>query len=251
VTGWTGQTGITGRTGQTGVTGWTGQTGSIGPTGITGWTGWTGSIGPSGQYPVLTSNFNPLIYWNGASLDGNNNLYLSSIVTSSTQAVFTDNILIEGIINNTSSRAGGVAFYDNGLSTITSRTSLFYNTVNNSLNVNSTPYYSDERFKTLIVPIEHSFDKISSIQGVYYSILGQESIRKIGFLAQNIEVSFPELVYKDSSVEGYRSVEYANVNAILIESIKSLHKTIIEQKSTLKNLYERVLYNSTLVERLV
>jgi uncharacterized protein YlxW (UPF0749 family) len=69
-----------------------------------------------------------------------------------------------------------------------------------------------------------------------------ENSRQIGFIAQEVEAVLPDLVSTDT--EGYKSVKYANVTAVLVEAVKeqqtqieSLKKTIEALEAKLK-LYE-------------
>ena len=49
---------------------------------------------------------------------------------------------------------------------------------------------------------------------------GQAGHKQIGVVAQDVEAVFPELVA--SSVDGYKSVDYTKLTAVLIEAVKEL-----------------------------
>jgi hypothetical protein len=105
-------------------------------------------------------------------------------------------------------------------------------------------YYSDERLKKDIVPIESALEKISKIGGYYYKpnelalqlIDTEDPKKKIGVLAQEIQKVFPEVIEKapfdmdhdgtSKSGEDYLTVKYERLVPVLIEAIKELHELI-------------------------
>ena len=87
---------------------------------------------------------------------------------------------------------------------------------------------SDARYKTNIRPIENALAKIVSSRGVIYDRINEESYNNIGFIAQELEVYFPELVSTDN--EGFKGVKYQNAVAVLFEAIKEQQKQIEELK---------------------
>lgn len=56
----------------------------------------------------------------------------------------------------------------------------------------------------------------------------------MGFIAQEVERQVPDLVRTDAA--GYKSVQYANVTAVLVEAVKELKKENEELKSRIENL---------------
>ncbi len=98
------------------------------------------------------------------------------------------------------------------------------------------------RLKKNIQPINNASQKIDQIRGVYFNWKDEHhsQIKQIGFVAQEIEEVFPELVNTDS--KGFKSVAYANMSAVLLEAIKeqnqriaTLERELSEIKSLLKN----------------
>jgi hypothetical protein len=89
---------------------------------------------------------------------------------------------------------------------------------------------SDIRYKKYITPLENSLEKVSQMQGVYYYWKMKEfpgkfnDKRQIGFIAQDLEKLYPELVL--TGEDGYKSVDYSKVTPILVEAIKDLEKKI-------------------------
>ena len=104
---------------------------------------------------------------------------------------------------------------------------------------------SDRRLKKNITTLDHALDKVLNLRGVTFE-WKKDGARnsnpqpgvQIGFVAQEVETVVPELVKTDS--EGYKSVAYANVTALLIEAVKEQQKTIAEQNAQLKELRSRV-----------
>ena len=52
--------------------------------------------------------------------------------------------------------------------------------------------------------------------------------RQIGFIAQDIEKLFPELVLTDA--EGYKSVDYSKITPVLVQALKEQNKEIVSLK---------------------
>ncbi|MDD5675059.1 MAG: tail fiber domain-containing protein, partial [Chitinivibrionales bacterium] len=86
---------------------------------------------------------------------------------------------------------------------------------------------SDRRYKTSITPIDSSLTKISKLQGVYYDWDRAKWPKKnfpegkqVGLIAQDVEKVIPEVVNTDK--EGYKSLSYDKLTAVLIEAVKEL-----------------------------
>jgi len=86
---------------------------------------------------------------------------------------------------------------------------------------------SDIRYKKNIQPLSNSLQSIQKMQGVRYDWKRDEFPEKnfsqesqIGFIAQEIETVFPEMVLIDE--KGYKSVDYARLTPVLVEAIKEL-----------------------------
>ena len=79
--------------------------------------------------------------------------------------------------------------------------------------------FSDERYKTNITTIDHALEKIKALSGYYYHWnTGMDQNRQAGLMAQEVEKVLPEIVSTDS--EGYKSVDYGKMNALLLQAIK-------------------------------
>lgn len=93
---------------------------------------------------------------------------------------------------------------------------------------------SDIRFKKNITTIENPLDKVKSIRGVSFDLINYTpdsgTVRKnIGFIAQELETVIPEVVITSS--DGYKSVAYDKITAVLTEAIKEQQKQIESYKS--------------------
>ena len=90
---------------------------------------------------------------------------------------------------------------------------------------------SDARLKENIVDIENSLEKIIALKGHEYNRIDSPDRKEIGVIAQEVEKVEPALVSEND--EGYKSVAYGNMNALIIEAIKELKSQIDEIKGKL------------------
>jgi hypothetical protein len=100
---------------------------------------------------------------------------------------------------------------------------------------NSWTTFSDERYKTQIISIDHALDKLDQIGGYYYQWKdGKDQSRQAGLIAQEVEKVLPEIVQTDEA--GYKSVDYGKMNALLIEAVKEQQKLIKQMEQRIANL---------------
>ncbi|WP_394993193.1 tail fiber domain-containing protein [Emticicia sp.] len=106
---------------------------------------------------------------------------------------------------------------------------------------------SDLRYKKNITSLNNSLSNLLKINGVRYNYRQNEfpdknfsNNNQIGFIAQDIEKVFPEIVFTDE--KGYKSVDYSRLTPVLVEALKEqnkridyLEKELAEIKSLLKN----------------
>ena len=118
--------------------------------------------------------------------------------------------------------------------------------VNGDIIANSIAGSSDLRFKSNIKPIENALAKVKSLQGVYFNWNQKAFPEKnfsdkteLGFIAQEVEKVLPEVVFKDTSPEEYRSVKYDKVVALLVEAIKEQQKQIDSLKIQVQKLKKK------------
>ena len=100
---------------------------------------------------------------------------------------------------------------------------------------------SDERFKENIRSLGDVRERLLKLRGVHFQWLANNKIDD-GFIAQDVQKVFPELVGKDSS--GYLTVSYLNLVAPLSQSIKLDHqdreKRDLQAGNRLQLLHERL-----------
>jgi hypothetical protein len=111
---------------------------------------------------------------------------------------------------------------------------------------NSIAGSSDARFKTNITPIANPLQKVLALRGVHFnwntSAFPQRMFsdkRTLGFIAQEVEKVLPEIVQTENTTEGYKSVQYDKVVALLVEAMKEQQKQINQLKRELKKLKRR------------
>jgi len=86
---------------------------------------------------------------------------------------------------------------------------------------------SDETLKYDINPIDHALDKINTLKGVTYKYL-KDGMESAGLLAQDVEKVLPcavqerELPLHTGNNKMFKTLNYDNLHALLIESIKEL-----------------------------
>ncbi len=99
---------------------------------------------------------------------------------------------------------------------------------------------SDIRYKKNITQLSSSLANLLRIQGVNYFWRADEfpqnkfnSEKQIGFIAQDIEKIYPEVVLTDK--EGYKSIDYSRLTPVLVEAIKEQQKLIEGQQSAISH----------------
>lgn len=99
---------------------------------------------------------------------------------------------------------------------------------------------SDIRFKKDISILPKALDALKSIRPVYYNLRKDEfpekdfsNQRQIGFIAQEIQSQYPEIVLEDA--EGYLSVDYSKMTPILLKAIQELTERVETLEKQLAN----------------
>ena len=96
---------------------------------------------------------------------------------------------------------------------------------------------SDARLKNSIVPLENSLEKIMQLEGVSYKYNNDTSQKtQVGFIAQQVEPIFPEVVETDK--KGFKSMIYSNLVAPVIEAIKELYEKVTRHEREIASLKE-------------
>ncbi len=227
IAGPTGNNGVPGITGATGLsgTGTAGATGVTGPSGIDGAAGATGLTGPSGAdgAPGLTGATGVL---NNGTAVGNTTYW------DGTQWVVNSGFLYN---NGNAVGIGGVP------------TSTYTLQVFGRLKTNGFNETSDRRLKKNINTLNSALATVLQLRGVSYNWKTQAELDKeqmhtksaldpnnpdkpeIGLIAQEVEKVLPGVVITDK--DGFKSVEYSKLVAVLVEALKEQQATIDQLKA--------------------
>ena len=110
--------------------------------------------------------------------------------------------------------------------------------VRGSIGNNTTLYHSDARWKEDVKIITDALDKVLKLKGVEFKwkrdqfpAMNFDSNKHLGFIAQEVESIVPEVV--GTNKEGFKTVEYPNLVALLVEAIK-------EQNSEIEGLKKKI-----------
>lgn len=101
---------------------------------------------------------------------------------------------------------------------------------------------SDRKFKTNIVTIDNSLDKVKSLRGVYFNwkdTTNMSDRREIGLIAQEVEKVVPELVFPPDEHADHYSVNYKQMTGLLVESIKEQQQIIEDLQSRIEQLEQK------------
>ncbi len=98
-------------------------------------------------------------------------------------------------------------------------------------------YTSDRRLKKNIQDIPDVLERVRSLHGIQFQWKNSSKIN-LGFIAQDVEKVFPEVV-STSATTGLKSVEYGNLVAPLIEAINLQQTQIYELKKEIELLKAR------------
>lgn len=106
---------------------------------------------------------------------------------------------------------------------------------------------SDRRLKTDIEPIKDVLEKVLKLQPAKYYYKenkARATTKTIGFIAQEVEPLFPEIVSKN---EGYLALAYDHFAVLSVAAIQELHQIIEKQDKTNQQLQQQ---NTALENRL-
>ncbi len=113
--------------------------------------------------------------------------------------------------------------------------------VNGNVKANAFPTTSDARFKADVGAIEAPLETLSRLRGVRYRWRRDEHPERgfgagvrLGMVAQEVEPVIPSMVYADA--DGSRSLEYAQLCALLVEAVKELGEEQAKTRDELARL---------------
>lgn len=123
--------------------------------------------------------------------------------------------------------------------------------VNNDVYANNYYYTSDKRLKKDIAPIISPLEKIKALSG-YTFAWKDTGIKSVGLIAQEVEKIFPELVGETQTASGMtiKTVQYGNLVAPLIESVKELSRLHDEDTKKISDLEEQIQAMHADIEKL-
>lgn len=106
---------------------------------------------------------------------------------------------------------------------------------------------SDRRLKKNVEPLSGSLNLIQQLQGVTYEWKDpeRESGTQLGLIAQDVEEVIPYIVNTDN--EGYKSLQYSVIVALLIEGVKDQQSEIEELKYQMSEMQKQIDALKTLV----
>ncbi len=106
--------------------------------------------------------------------------------------------------------------------------------------------YSDRRFKKNIEPINNALSDIMKLQAIKYDWRKDEfpnnhfdNKRHIGFIAQDIEKIYPEIV--NTNDEGYKSLDYSKLTPVLVKAVQELKLEIDKLKEENEELRKLIV----------
>lgn len=94
--------------------------------------------------------------------------------------------------------------------------------------------FSDARLKDNVQPIESSLDIINAIGGYTYTRNDWNDLPGVGTIAQEVQSVLPDAVHSDE--EGYLSVDYNALTAVLLEAVKTQNKLIQDLQARVAQL---------------
>ncbi len=128
--------------------------------------------------------------------------------------------------------------------------------VNGRIKTNNINESSDIKWKKDVKTIIEALEKILHLRGVTYKWRIKEFPEnnfekgiQIGLIAQEVEKVLPELI--DTDIEGYKSIEYTKLIAVLIEAMKEQQNIIDSQSKAIKKLTEKQQQQAELMSKII
>jgi hypothetical protein len=129
-----------------------------------------------------------------------------------------------------------------GIGTTPLENSIYKLEVNGKINCESINSYSDLRYKKNIEVIEPVLELVKKINSVSYNVKNQDDIdrKNYGFIAQELELLFPNVVNKPLTDNDYYSINYLSIIPILTKSIQELNDKIESQQLIINELKNKL-----------
>ena len=224
-TGAQGNAGPPGPTGAQGSTGAPGSSGGPGATGAQGAQGGQGAQGATGPPAVTCYSLND--YYHPTCSEACNQsgaLIVYFYQTTSYVDLYANKYLTQANCESSTCDWYQTWYYYNGACVP------FNYTCGSATGFGFSCFYSDVRLKNGIETLKNVLESIMKIDAVEYdwnenlnpSLLDyfkkQQKLHTIGLIAQNVRLYFPEAVKMNE--DGYYSIDYHKLNAVLVEGIK-------------------------------
>jgi hypothetical protein len=220
-----------------------------------------GATPAAGTFTALTANGNTVL-----GNAGSDTVTVTGISTFTGATAITGALNVHGAVSVTSAfEVEGAADFEgnvniDGATTCAALTTSGNAAVSGTLNVTSTAHfdstvdiegnltlssgadvtaqsfitYSDATLKTDIKPLDSALDKVMSMRGVSYEFKSDNSgHREVGFLAQEMQNTVPEVVYSAGGGTTL-GIDYAKLTSVLVEAVKAQQEQINELKLSLE-----------------
>jgi hypothetical protein len=130
-----------------------------------------------------------------------------------------------------------------GIGTTPTQNSLYKLEVAGKINCESVNSYSDERYKKNIETIEPVLQLVNKIRSVSYNMKNQNDDidkKSYGFIAQELDSLFPDVVNKPMTESDYYSINYMGIIPILTKSIQELSDKVEKQQLIINELINKL-----------
>jgi hypothetical protein len=110
---------------------------------------------------------------------------------------------------------------------------------------------SDQRHKQNIQTLKNAFAKLAQLRGVSFEWKNkemQDANMSIGLLAQEVEKVLPELVFTDN--EGYKSIAYSKLTAVLVEAMKEQQAVMDQESMTITEQHYKINFLESMMQQM-
>ena len=155
------------------------------------------------------------------------------------------------VVSNATEEWGSMNFAKTNIAGQTTQETILLDGENGNINILGTlSQSSDLRLKKDIQTLDNALEKTLEMRGVSYTWKTDITNKnlQIGVIAQEVEKIYPEFIHTDE--DGMKSVNYAQMTAVLIEAVKALHLEIQDLKIENTTLQVKIDKQQQLEERL-
>jgi hypothetical protein len=212
----------------------------------------TNVTGSYQDMPNTTSDVYYTAFWK-SKLDGTTGkLYLNKAAVDDVNANYplpssswtATEIWNNGTPYTPTTTAIAIAHEKVGIGMTPTENSIYKLEVNGKINCESINSYSDARYKKNIEVIEPVLEFVNKINSVSYNMKNQNDTdignKSYGFIAQELEQLFPNVVSKPLSDNDYYSINYLAMIPILTKSIQELSDKVETQQVIINELISKL-----------